>query len=89
MNNELKRHVNNEYKKMISDCYKRIKNVGGVITNDFKQWGNNINECDDIYYIVNHCAYKIYKKGVKEISVTPKFVKLILNNDKAKYIKKG
>lgn len=32
MNNELKRHVNNEYKKMISDCYKRIKNVGGVIT---------------------------------------------------------
>lgn len=73
---------------MISDCYQRIKNVGGVIINDFKQWDNNIDECDDIYYIVNHCAYKIYKKGVKEISVTPKFVKLILNNDKAKYIKK-
>ena len=88
MNNELKRHVNNEYKKMISNCYKRIKNVGGVITNDFKQWGN-IDECDDIYYIINHCAYKLYKKGVKEISITPKFIKLILNNDKAKYIKKG
>ena len=73
---------------MISDCYQRIKNVGGVIINDFKQWDNNIDECDDIYYIVNHCAYKIYKKGFKEISVTPKFVKLILNNDKAKYIKK-
>lgn len=87
MNNELKRYVNNEYKKMISDCYQRIKNVGGVITNDFKQWGN-IDECDDIYYIINHCAYKLYKKGVKEISITPKFVKLILNNDKAKYIKK-
>lgn len=78
----------NEYKQHISDYYQRIKNVGGVIINDFKQWDNNIDECDDIYYIVNHCAYKIYKKGVKEISVTPKFVKLILNNDKAKYIEK-
>lgn len=78
----------NEYKQHIIDCYQRIKNVGGVITNDFKQWDNNIDECDDIYYIVNHCAYKIYKKGVKEIRITPKFVKLVLNNDKAKYIKK-
>lgn len=78
----------NEYKQHISDCYQRIKNVGGVIINDFKQW-DNIDECDDIYYIINHCAYKLYKKGVKEISITPKFIKLILNNDKAKYIKKG
>lgn len=77
----------NQYKQHISDCYQRIKNVGGIITNDTNQWFN-IEECDDLYYTINHCAFKLYKKGVKEISVTPKFVKLILNNDKAKYIKK-
>ena len=77
----------NEYKKHISDCYQRIKNVGGIITNDFKQW-DNIDECDDLFYTINHNAFKLYKKGVKQISITPKFIKLILNNDKAKYIKK-
>lgn len=75
----------NQYKDYIASTYNRIKEQG-VITPDVSQW-SNIEECDDLFYKINISCLNMYSTGVKEISTTPKCVKLVLNNDKIKYIK--
>ena len=75
-----------EYKNYIADTYERIKEQG-TITPDVSQW-SNIEECDDLFYKINLSCLNIYGTGTKEISTTPKCVKLILNDNKTKYIKK-
>lgn len=75
----------NNYKEYIADTYERVKKQG-TITTDISQW-SNIEECDDLYFKINISCLNIYGTGTKEITTTPKCVKLVLNNDKIKYIK--
>lgn len=77
----------NNYKEYIADTYKRVREQG-TITPDVSQW-SNIEECDDLFYKINLSCLNLYGTGAKEISTTPKCVKLILNNNNKKFIKKG
>ncbi|QLF87141.1 hypothetical protein BESEP5_00199 [Staphylococcus phage vB_SepM_BE05] len=77
----------NNYKEYIADTYERVKKQG-VITTDALQW-KDAQECDDLLYKINISCLYLYGVRVKEISTTPKCVKLILNNNTKKFIKKG
>lgn len=77
----------NQYKDYIADTYERVKKQG-TITTDISQW-KDTQECDDLFYKINISCLNLYGTGTKEISTTPKCVKLILNDNKTKYIKKG
>ncbi len=75
-----------KYLYYIKGTYNRIK-AQGTISNDYRLW-SDIDECDDLYYHINKACHSLYNNGVKEITVTDKCVKLTLNNNKTKLIKK-
>lgn len=80
-------NLDKEYKKYIADTYERVKEQG-TITTDISKW-KDTQECDDLFYKINIACLYLYGLGVKEISTTEKCVKLILNNNNKKFIKKG
>lgn len=76
----------NKYKEYLQGIYKRVEKQG-VITNDINKWQDML-ECDDLFYHVDIACMELYNKGVKEITTTSKCLKLVLNDNTVRLIRK-